>query len=140
MAKKIKNESPIKSLAGYGGQRALRKKIERSTTIASNKEAIAHTLLSVANTTVMDVMSWDENGVFIKDSKDITSIAAQAIKKVRFTPEGKIIDIEFHDKGPFMRLLAQASGMLDKQDQSDKPSVIGINVKSPETIDNGEDT
>lgn len=138
MAKEVKSKSPIKSLSGYGGVRALKKKIERSTTIASNKEAIAHTLLSVAQTTVMDVMSWDGNGVVIKDSSDISPIAAQAIKKIRFTPEGKIIDIEFHDKGPFMRLLAQASGMLEKQDNSDKPSVIGINVKAPEVIDNDE--
>ena len=34
-----------------------------------------------------------------------------------------------------LRILAKASGLLDTADESDKPSVIGINVKAPETID-----
>ena len=88
-----KNKTPIESLSGYGGVRALQKKLERSTTVAANREAVAHSLLCIANATVMDVMSWDENGVF---------------------------------------------GMLDIADQSDRPSVIGINVKAPDIIDNDE--
>jgi hypothetical protein len=35
-------------------------------------------------------------------------------------------------------LLAKASGLLDNPDESDKPSVIGINVKAPETFDHEE--
>jgi|TARA_R110000822_G_scaffold293228_1_gene415245 hypothetical protein len=133
-----KNKTPIESLSGYGGVRALQKKLERSTTVAANREAVAHSLLCIANATVMDVMSWDENGVFVKNSADISAHAAQAIKKVRFTPDGKVIDIEFHDKPAILRLLAKASGMLDIADQSDRPSVIGINVKAPDIIDNDE--
>jgi len=30
-----------------------------------------------------------------------------------------------------LRILAKASGLLDNPDESDKPSVIGINIKSP---------
>jgi hypothetical protein len=47
-----------------------------------------------------------------------------------------MIAIEFWDKVQTLRLLAKASGLLDNPDDSDKPSVIGINVKAPETIDN----
>ena len=34
-----------------------------------------------------------------------------------------------------MRILAKASGLLDSPEESDKPSVIGINVKAPEIIE-----
>jgi hypothetical protein len=34
-----------------------------------------------------------------------------------------------------LRILAKASGLLDTVEDSDKPSVIGINVKAPEIID-----
>jgi len=30
-----------------------------------------------------------------------------------------------------LRILAKASGLLDNPEESDKPSVIGINVKAP---------
>jgi hypothetical protein len=43
------------------------------------------------------------------------------------------------DDGPgevaVLRLLAKASGLLDNPDNEDRPSVIGINVKAPEVID-----
>lgn len=135
-----KNKSPIKSLSGYGGVRALQKKMEQSTTVAANREAVAHSLICIANATVMDVMEWDENGVKIKNSADIPNYAAQAIKKVRFDQEGKVMDIEFHDKPAILRLLAKASGLLDTPEQSDKPSVIGINVKTPEVQDVEEES
>lgn len=135
-----KNKSPIKSLSGYGGVRALQKKMEQSTTVAANREAVAHSLICIANATVMDVMEWDENGVKIKNSADIPNYAAQAIKKVRFDQEGKVMDIEFHDKPAILRLLAKASGLLDTPEQSDKPSVIGINVKAPEVQDVEEES
>jgi hypothetical protein len=45
------------------------------------------------------------------------------------------LDIELYDKVGVLRILAKASGLLDTADESDKPSVIGINVKAPEIID-----
>lgn len=134
----IKNKKPIPKLAGYGGVRNLQRSIERSETVAANREAVAHSLICIANTTPMDVMSWDKSGVEIKDSKDIPAHAAQAIKRVKFNDQGQVTDIEFHDKPQILRLLAKASGLLDNPEQSDKPSVIGINVKAPEVIDNDE--
>jgi hypothetical protein len=135
MAKTIKNKNAIPSLDGYGGVRALQKKMERSKTLAANREAITYSMLSMANATLLDVMEWDESGVRFKNSKDIPDHVAQAIKEIKFDNEGRIIDIKFQDKPAILRLLAKASGMLDNQDESDKPSVIGINVKAPEIID-----
>ncbi len=34
-----------------------------------------------------------------------------------------------------LRLLAKASGLLDNPEDSDKPSVIGINIKAPDVTD-----
>jgi hypothetical protein len=45
------------------------------------------------------------------------------------------LDIELYDKVGVLRILAKASGLLDTPEESDKPSVIGINVKAPEIID-----
>jgi hypothetical protein len=41
-----------------------------------------------------------------------------------------------YDKVGVLRLLAKASGLLDgPEDDSSKPSVIGINIKAPEIED-----
>ena len=137
-----KNKSkPIPSLAGYGGVRALQKNLERSTTLAANREAVSYTLLSIANTKPTDIMEWDSEGnIKVKASKDIPEHALQAIKSIKTVTktdkEGNsytTIDIELWDKVGVLRILAKASGLLDSPDESDKPSVIGINVKAPET-------
>jgi|TARA_R110000803_G_scaffold105482_4_gene173681 hypothetical protein len=131
---KNKNK-PIPSLAGYGGVKTLQKNLERSTTLAANREAVAYSLLSIANTKISDVMEWDDTGkVQVKASKDIPEHALQAIKSIKVNQDGDIA-IEFWDKPAILRILAKASGMLDNPEESDKPSVIGINIKAPEIID-----
>ena len=134
-----KNKSkPIPSLAGYGGVKSLQKNLERSTTIAANREAVAYSLLCMANTKITDVMTWDDQGnVKVKASKDIPEHALQSIKSIKIDKDG-MITLEFWDKVQTLRLLAKASGLLDNPEESDKPSVIGINVKAP-TIINNED-
>jgi len=132
----IKNKNkPIPSLAGYGGVKQLQKNLERSTTIAANREAVAYSLLCMANTKITDVMEWDHEGnVKVKASKDIPEHALQSIKSIKIDKDG-MIAIEFWDKVQTLRLLAKASGLLDNPDDSDRPSVIGINIKAPEVID-----
>ena len=118
-----KNKSkPIPSLAGYGGVKSLQKKLERSTTIAANREAVAYSLLCMANTK-------------ITASKDIPEHALQSIKSIKIDKDG-MITLEFWDKVQTLRLLAKASGLLDNPEESDKPSVIGINIKAPKVIEN----
>jgi len=131
---KNKNK-PIPSLAGYGGVKQLQRNLERSTTIAANREAVAYSLLCMANTKITDVMEWDQDGnVQVKASKDIPEHALQSIKSIKIDKDG-MIAIEFWDKVQTLRLLAKASGLLDNPDDSDRPSVIGINIKAPEVID-----
>ena len=138
MSETKNKQKPIPSLAGYGGVRKLQKSLERSNTLAANREAVAYSLLCMANTKITDVMEWDHEGnVQVKASKDIPEHALQSIKSIKIDRDGRIA-IEFWDKVQTLRLLAKASGLLDNPDESDRPSVIGINVKAPETIDNDE--
>jgi hypothetical protein len=133
----------IPSLEGWGGIRSVSKKLERSQTIIHNREAVAYTLLCMANTKITDIMTWDEQGnVQVKPSDQIPEHALQAIKSVkvneRADKEGNItrtLDIELYDKVGVLRLLAKASGLLDAPQENEKPSVLGINVLSPDVVD-----
>jgi hypothetical protein len=80
-------------------------------------------------------MEWDDEGqVKIKASKDIPEHALQAIKSIKVNKDGNL-ELELYDKVGVLRLLAKASGLLDNPDESDKPSVIGINIKPPDVQD-----
>jgi hypothetical protein len=133
----------IPSIKGWGGVKNVQQRLGGSATIAKNREAVAYALLTIANTKISDVMEWDEAGnIKIKASKDIPDHALQAIKSIkvneRYDKDGncnRTLDIELYDKVGVLRILAKASGLLDTADESDKPSVIGINVKAPEIID-----
>ena len=88
-------------------------------------------------------MSWDEHGnIKVKASHEIPEHALQAIKSIksntRYDKEGNAtttLDIELFDKIGVLRLLAKASGLLDQAQESDKPSVIGVNIVAPDPID-----
>ena len=148
MTDEVKTKKPIPSLAGYGGVRSLQKKLERSTTLQQNREAVSYSLLCLANTKLTDIMEWDEQGTIkVKPSKDIPEHALQAIKSIKSNTkvdkEGNsytTLDIELWDKVGVLRLLAKASGLLDNPEESDKPSVLGINIRAPEIIENEETT
>ena len=125
----------IPPLTNWGGVRSVQRRLERSSTIVANKEAVAYALLSMANTKLTDIMSWDEHGnVTVKRSSDIPEHALHAIKniKVRTDKDGvSTLEIELYDKVGVLRLLAKASGLLDSPDDDSKPSVIDINVVAP---------
>jgi len=148
MTDEVKTKKPIPSLAGYGGVRSLQKKLERSTTLQQNREAVSYSLLCMANTKLTDIMEWDEQGTIkVKPSKNIPDHALQAIKSIKSNTkvdkEGNsytTLDIELWDKVGVLRLLAKASGLLDNPEESDKPSVLGINIRAPEIIENEETT
>ena len=40
-----------------------------------------------------------------------------------------------HDKVAVLRILAKAAGLLEQQEDIDKPSVVGIVMQGPEPID-----
>jgi hypothetical protein len=125
----------IPSMQNWGGIRSIQKRLERSATIMENKEAVAYSLLCMANTKITDIMEWDEDGkIQVKASKDIPEHALQAIKTIRVNKDGNL-ELELYDKVGVLRLLAKASGLLDNPENSDKPSVIGINIKPPDIED-----
>ena len=126
----------IPPLTNWGGVRSVQRRLERSSTIMANKEAVAYALLSMANTKLTDIMTWDESGnVTVKRSSDIPEHALHAIKniKVRTDKDGvSTLEIELYDKVGVLRLLAKAAGLLDNPDDgNEKPSVIDINVVAP---------
>ena len=125
----------IPSMQNWGGIRSIQKRLERSATIMENKEAVAYSLLCMANTKITDIMEWDEAGqIKVKASKDIPEHALQAIRSIKVNKDGNL-ELELYDKVGVLRLLAKASGLLDSPDDSDKPSVIGINIKPPDIED-----
>jgi hypothetical protein len=139
MATKDELKNQIPSMQNWGGIRSIAKRLERSATIVENREAVAYTLLCMANTKITDIMEWDAAGnVAVKSAKDIPEHALQAIKNIRQRTDkdgNSTIEIEMFDKIGVLRILAKASGLLDAPDDSDKPSVIGINIRPPDIID-----
>lgn len=133
MSKKMSEQIP--SLKNWGGIRSVQRRLERSATIVANREAVAYTLLCMANTKITDIMDWDESGnVRVKRASDIPDHALQAIKNIRVKSDrdgNSTLEIELYDKVGVLRLLAKASGLLDNPDQEDKPSVIDVNVVAP---------
>jgi len=129
----------IPSLKNWGGVRSIQRRLERSATIVENREAVAYSLLCMANTKITDILTWDEDGnVKVKAASAIPDHALQSIKNIRVTKAkdgAQTLDIELYDKVGVLRLLAKASGLLDNPDEGDKPSVIGINVQAPEVVD-----
>jgi hypothetical protein len=125
----------IPSLKNWGGVRSIERRMERSGTLVNNREAVAYSLLCLANTKITDIVEWDESGaVRVKPSSAIPEQALQAIKNIRVKSDrdgNSTLEVELYDKVGVLRLLAKASGLLDNPDQDDKPSVIDVNVVAP---------
>jgi len=126
----------IPSLKNWGGIRSVQRRLERSSTIMANKEAVAYSLLCMANTKITDIMEWDESGnVKVKPSSSIPDHALQSIKNIRVKTDkdgNSTLELELYDKVGVLRLLAKASGLLDNPDDgNEKPSVIDVNVVAP---------
>lgn len=139
----VRPKQVLPSLEGWGGVRSVHQRLKRSETLIQNREAVSYALLSMANTKLTDIMSWDDQGnIQVKPSDQIPEHALHAIKSIkvneRTDKNGEIqrtLDIELFDKVGVLRLLAKASGLLDNNNDEERPSVIGINVQAPEVID-----
>ena len=139
----MKPKQVLPSLEGWGGVRSVHQRLKRSETLIQNREAVSYALLSMANTKLTDIMSWDDQGnIQVKPSDQIPEHALHAIKSIkvneRTDKNGEVqrtLDIELFDKVGVLRLLAKASGLLDNNNDEERPSVIGINIQSPDIID-----
>ena len=145
MARQSRLANQVPSVKNWGGVRSVQRRLESSATIVENREAVAYSLLCMANTKITDILTWDEEGnVKVKAAHQIPDHAMQAIKNIKVT-KGKdgaqTLEVELYDKVGVLRLLAKASGLLDNPDDgSEKPSVIGINVQAPEVQDVEEES
>jgi hypothetical protein len=126
-------------MKNWGGVRNVVQRIERSQTIVANREAVAYSLLTMANAKITDIFEWDDYGnVKVKASSRIPEHAIQAIKSIKQRTDkdgNSTIELELYDKVQVLRILAKASGLLDTPDDGQKPSVIGINVQGPDVED-----
>ena len=132
---RTKHPTQMPSVAGWGGTRSIERRLERSATLAGNKEAVSYALLCMANTKLTDILTWDASGnVTVKPSNQIPEHALMSIKNIKSKVDRDgvaTLEVELYDKVGVLRILAKAFGLLDNPDESDKPSVIGINIKSP---------
>ena len=127
----------------FGGIRVVQRRLKKSEVIEHNKENVAQELIDIATANISDIVWWDNQGnVSVKDPKDIPRAAIKAIKKIKMIPTkaGPQLEVELHDKVSVLRTLAKASGLLEQQEDIDKPSVVGIVMHGPEPkIIDGED-
>jgi len=96
-----------------------------------NKEVVASELLKIGTTNITDIVNLDGT---VKDIDEIPPEALSAIKKITAGPDGRVT-IELFDKVATLRVLAKASGLLDAEANQEKPSIIGINMRGPELIE-----
>jgi hypothetical protein len=137
-----REKAELPDLRGWGGLRSTKKAIRRSATVMANREAIAYEMLAMASTKITDIISWDEKGIVtVLPSRKVDHRHARMIRKVtsRTTTSGsgenqsvtQVVEVELYDKPAILRLLAQASGMLARDAEDDKPSVVGMKVVGP---------
>ena len=140
MARQSRLANQVPSVKNWGGIRSVQRRLERSSTIVENREAVAYSLLCMGHAKITDILTWDEEGnVKVKAASAIPDHALQAIKNIKVV-RGKdgasTLEVELYYEVGVLRLLAKASGLLDNPDDgSEKPSVIGINVQAPEIED-----
>ena len=119
----------------FGGVRVVQRRIRKSEVIEHNKDNVAQELIDIATANIDEIMDWDDEGnVTIKDPKNISKSAIKAIKKIKVTPTkmGPQLEVELHDKVGVLRVLAKASGLLEPEQDVDRPSVVQINMSGPE--------
>ena len=119
----------------FGGVRVVQRRIRKSEVIEHNKDNVAQELIDIATANIDEIMDWDADGnVSIKDPKNISKSAIKAIKKIKVTPTkmGPQLEVELHDKVGVLRVLAKASGLLEQEQDEDRPRVVQINMSGTE--------
>ena len=124
----------VPRMNNLGGVRDIKKKLRGSDVIFQNRDKLAEALLSISQAKVTDVVDWDDQGkVSIKNLDEIPEHALQSIKKIKARPVGESfeVEIEMIDKVRVLQMLAKSAGILDKKHESEKPSVIEVNMVGP---------
>jgi len=115
----------VEVVAAINEQKVLtREKIELELDMEATD--IMREMAIVGGSSVVDYLSFNKDGVDIKDSDDICPYKLRAIKsiKIKSTKEGKDIDITLHDKMKGLEQLAKAKGMYSDVDTSIKVELV----------------
>ena len=125
----------LPNLKNFASVRKIKRRIKGSEVIYQNREALAQELINLGTANITDIVSWDkdEEGKTItevKDIKDIPKSALGAIKRIRILQDGTL-DIEMIDKVRVLQMLAKSAGLLDAEQDADKPAVIDIKMVGP---------
>jgi hypothetical protein len=116
--------------------RNVRKMRRELTSQDDNKRAaVLGELELLGGSKITDVLQWDSAGnVYLTATNDLPDHVRRAIKKVKVTPnkDGQnSIEVEMHDKIAALRLLAKHHGLMEATDDTNRPSIIGINLHGP---------
>ena len=125
----------LPNLKNFASVRQIKRRTKGSEVIYQNREALAQELINLGTANITDIVSWDkdEEGKTItevKDIKDIPKSALGAIKRIRILQDGTL-DIEMIDKVRVLQMLAKSAGLLDAEQDADKPAVIDIKMVGP---------
>ena len=116
--------------------RNVRKMRRELTSQDDNKRAaVLGELELLGGSKITDVLQWDSAGnVYLTATNELPDHVRRAIKKVKVTPNrdgNNSIEVEMHDKISALRLLAKHHGLMEATDDTNRPSIIGINLHGP---------
>ena len=136
MTKSPSKKRAVPKMGNLGGVREISKKLKGSDVIFENREQIAEALMGLATAKITDILDWDDEGnVQVMNPRDIPEHALQSIRKIRAVPVGDIgkmqLEVEMIDKVRVLQMVAKSAGILDRTPESEKPSVIEINMVGP---------
>jgi len=125
----------LPNLKNFASVRAIKRKIKGSDVIYKNREALAQELINLGTANITDIITWAnaEDGstvTEVKDIQDIPKASLAAIKRIRVLQDGTL-DIEMVDKVRVLQMLAKSAGLLDVEQDGDKPAVIDIKMVGP---------
>jgi len=125
----------LPNLKNFASVRAIKRKIKGSDVIYKNREALAQELINLGTANITDIITWAnaEDGTTVtevKDIQDIPKASLAAIKRIRVLQDGTL-DIEMVDKVRVLQMLAKSAGLLDVEQDGDKPAVIDIKMVGP---------
>ena len=92
-------------------------------------------MINLGTANITDIITWAnaEDGTTVtevKDIQDIPKASLAAIKRIRVLQDGTL-DIEMVDKVRVLQMLAKSAGLLDVEQDGDKPAVIDIKMVGP---------
>ena len=122
----------VSRIKGFGGIREINRRIKGSDVIVDNRDALATELINLGTSQITDILTWNDEGeVKVKASADIPDHALSAIKRIRVLP-GNGIEVEMIDKVRVLQTLAKSAGLLDREQNANRPAVVEIQMLGPE--------